>query len=254
MTGVELSRTAIVEDEAFIGCYNLESVKMTDEMRTIQARAFSGCSSLKSIRIPAKVTTMGVDIFKGCSDLTIYGVSGSTAETYANNYGIPFIPDQVSQTVSCEYRTHVQNYGWQAVVADGATSGSSGKGLRLEAIQIALKNDGLDLGVAYRTHIQNYGWQGWVYDMDPSGSSGKGLRLEAIDIYLTGSDAAKYDIYYRVHAQNFGWLDWAKNARSAGTSGYGYRLEAIQIKIVPKNSPAPGPTAIPYVYPGGGVG
>ncbi|WP_373482298.1 leucine-rich repeat protein [Acetobacterium sp.] len=249
LTGVKLSRTVTVEEEAFIGCNNLDSVTMSDEMRTIEERAFSGCSSLKSIRIPAKVTTMGEDIFLGCSDLTIYGERGSTAETYANTYGITFIPDYVAQTVSCEYRTHVQNYGWQTVVADGATSGTSGQGLRLEAIQIALKNEGLDLGVAYRTHVQNYGWQEWVYDMDPSGSSGQGLRLEAIDIYLTGSDAVNYDIYYRVHAQNFGWLDWAKNARSAGTSGYGYRLEAIQIKIVPKGSAAPGPTAIPYLYP-----
>ncbi|MDD6790513.1 MAG: hypothetical protein PUE04_10470 [Lachnospira sp.] len=54
--------------------------------------------------------------------------------------------------------------------------------------------------------------------------------------------AEHYDIYYRVHAQNFGWLGWAKNGEAAGTAGYSYRLESIQIKLVARNSSAPGNT------------
>lgn len=48
---------------------------------------------------------------------------------------------------------------------------------------------------------------------------GQGLRLEAISIFLTGSNASKYDVYYRVHDQNFGDLGWAKNGAYAGTPG-----------------------------------
>lgn len=142
------------------------------------------------------------------------------------------------------YRTHVQNVGWQKFVSDGAMSGTSGKGLRLEGIEIKVDNLPYELGVSYQTHIQNIGWEaktdrGWKNDGEMSGTSGLGYRLEAVQIKLTGEDAGKFDIYYQVHAENFGWLGWAKNGESSGTAGYGYRLEGIKIQIVPKGQGAP---------------
>ena len=80
-----------------------------------------------------------------------------------------------------------------------------------------------------------------------SGTSGRSLRLEAIQIKLTGTMAQKYDVYYRVHCQEFGWMGWTKNGEDAGSTGYGYRLEAIEIKLVQKNSKAPGNTDRPFV-------
>lgn len=35
-----------------------------------------------------------------------------------------------------EYSTHVQNIGWQSVVTDDVLAGTSGRSLRLEAINI----------------------------------------------------------------------------------------------------------------------
>lgn len=101
--------------------------------------------------------------------------------------------------------------------------------------------------IYYQTHVQNVGWQDWRSDGEMSGTSGLSLRLEGICMYLTGADADLFDIYYQVHAQNFGWLDWARNGENSGTAGFGYRLEGIRIVIVPKGSPAPGPTDIPFV-------
>lgn len=145
------------------------------------------------------------------------------------------------------YRTHVQKYGWQGYVYDGSLSGTYGEAKRLEGIDISLGNTGYTGGITYRTHIQKIGWQEWKSDGAMSGTSGKALRLEAIEIKLTGEVANHYDVYYRVHAQSFGWLDWAKNGQSAGTAGYAKRLESIQIVLVPKNGPAPGATARPFV-------
>ena len=34
------------------------------------------------------------------------------------------------------YSAHVQNIGWQASVSDGATAGTTGKSLRMEALRI----------------------------------------------------------------------------------------------------------------------
>ncbi|WP_373484357.1 Ig-like domain-containing protein [Acetobacterium sp.] len=143
---------------------------------------------------------------------------------------------------ACTYRTHVQNEGWQEWKTDGDPSGTSGKSLRLEGIEIKADSQDYDLGIEYQTHVENIGWQGFKSNGIMSGTSGQSLRLEAIQLKLTGNDADKFDIYYQVHAQNFGWLDWAKNGKSAGTAGFGYRLEAIKILMVPTGDPAPGAT------------
>ncbi len=73
------------------------------------------------------------------------------------------------------------------------------------------------------------------YDVYYRVHSQNARQVEAIQIKLTGSDANNYDVFYRVHSQNFGWLGWAKNGESAGTAGYAYRMESIQIKVLPKN-------------------
>ena len=142
--------------------------------------------------------------------------------------------------MSVQYQAHVQNIGWQGVVSNGATAGTSGRSLRVEALNVSIANGDYDGGIQIRTHVQNIGWQGWG---SSGGTSGRGLRLEAMQVRLTGELANHYDVYYRVHAQNFGWMGWAKNGEQAGSSGYSYRLEAIQIKLVAKGAAAPGSTA-----------
>lgn len=153
--------------------------------------------------------------------------------------------DKTLPPYSVEYRSHVQYIGWQDVVSDGEISGTTGRALRLEGIDINIVG-GANLGIMYSAHVQNIGWQQYSKDGNLSGTLGQSLRLEAIKIELTGADAANYDVYYRVHAQNFGWLDWAVNGQASGTEGYGYRLEAIQIEIVAKGDAAPGSTAVPF--------
>ena len=76
-----------------------------------------------------------------------------------------------------------------------------------------------------------------------AGTTGQSKHIEAMRIRLTGEVAQYADVYYRMHVANFGWLGWAKNGQDAGTSGYGYQVEAMQIKLVPKNTAAPGSTA-----------
>lgn len=144
------------------------------------------------------------------------------------------------------YQTHVQSYGWQSNVADGATSGTSGKSKRLEGIKIKNTTD-VSGSVRYKVHCQTYGWMDWVSDGALAGTTGQSKRLEGICIELTGELAEKYDVYYRVHCQTYGWLDWAKNGEQSGSEGLAKRLEAIQIVFVPKGGAAPGSTARPYI-------
>lgn len=150
-------------------------------------------------------------------------------------------------TILVQYQTHVQSYGWQNYVSDGALSGTVNQAKRLEGIRIQLKDQDYNGSITYRTHVQSHGWQEWKKDNEMSGTSGQSKRLEAIQIELTGEMKNYYDVYYRVHAQTYGWLDWARNGAPAGTAGYAKRLEAIEIKIIPKGGAAPGKTGRAYV-------
>lgn len=144
------------------------------------------------------------------------------------------------------YRSHVQNIGWQSYVANGALSGTSGLGLRVEGMNIKIQTTQLSGDVVYSAYVQQKGWLSEVKNGGYAGTSNEGLRMEAIKMNLTGELAEKYDIYYRVHAQQFGWLGWAKNGEAAGTIGINYRLEGIQIKLVAKGGSAPGSTNNTY--------
>ena len=139
------------------------------------------------------------------------------------------------------YQTHVQGYGNQAYVYDGAVAGTQGESKRMESIRVKLASTiAANGGIRYRSHIQDLGWEkDWKTNGALSGTTGRSLRLEAIQLELTGAIAEKYDVYYRVHAQNFGWLGWAKNGEEAGTAGFSYRLEGIQIVLVPKGTVDP---------------
>ena len=146
------------------------------------------------------------------------------------------------------YQTQVQQKGWLEEVSDGATSGTTGSGLRMETLKITLENQEYEGDIEYRSHIQRKGWETeWKKNGEESGTVGAGLRLEAIQIRLTGEMAKHYDIYYRIHSQRFGWLDWTKNGEMAGTEGFGYRVEAVEIKLVKKGEAAPGSTTRSYV-------
>jgi uncharacterized protein YjdB len=133
----------------------------------------------------------------------------------------PAMPAHAQDTggeAAVQYRTHVQDVGWQDWSRDGAMAGTTGQSLRLEGIEIALPDQPLGGGVEYRTHVQDVGWQDWVSDGVMAGTTGQSLRLEAIQVRLTGEMADRYDVWYRVHAQDFGWLDWACNGQKAGTA------------------------------------
>lgn len=136
--------------------------------------------------------------------------------TEANNYDVI-------------YNAHVQNIGWQDKKTDGNTAGTTGANLRLEAININLKNAPEDAKIKYSVYVQNQGWQAEIQNGDTAGTVGKELRLEAIKIKL--ENLKGYDIKYRVHVQNIGWMRWVKNGETAGIPGGNLRIEATQIKL-----------------------
>jgi len=90
-----------------------------------------------------------------------------------------------------EYRTHVQNIGWQDYVGTNVFSGTSGQSLRLEAIQIRLTGELADhYDVYYQVHAENYGWLAMAKNDEQSGTAGYAYRLEGIRILLVPKGSA----------------------------------------------------------------
>ncbi len=201
----------------------------------------------------ASLELLGAEVYSPGTDISSVLMGGNVycgvinSSTGAANLRMHAGLDEERIVPSVGYQTHIQDYGWQSVVRDGATSGTTGEFKRLEGIKLSLSDSSYAGSIQYQTHIQDYGWESnWKSDGAISGTTGESKRLEAIRIQLDGEIADSYDVYYRVHAQEFGWMDWAKNGESAGTAGYSYRLEAIQVQVVPKDADFTGSTDMPF--------
>lgn len=82
-----------IEEEAFCGCRELESFYFPGKLEHISERSFCGCEKLRSAFIPESCREIGRDAFLGCPNLVIRGKSGSLAEAYARDNGLPFAQD-----------------------------------------------------------------------------------------------------------------------------------------------------------------
>ncbi len=85
-----------ISELAFSDCDQLASVTLQDGVTEICDQAFSWCYGLDAITIPASVTSIGENVFEGTKNVTIYGSTGSYAETYAREHGIPFAVESTS--------------------------------------------------------------------------------------------------------------------------------------------------------------
>ena len=101
-------------DSCFEGCDLLTDVKLGNGITAIPSKCFYNLNSLEKIIIPMGVTSIGSDAFYNCvklsavtipstvssisgtsftylNRLTVYGVKGSYAETWANENGVQFV-------------------------------------------------------------------------------------------------------------------------------------------------------------------
>lgn len=167
------------------------------------------------------------------------GVTGTIVTATGNTNGIWYEVKMGSQTgwMSSDYLTkyadpttstisyagHVQNIGWQSNVANGATAGSVGQGLRLEGLRFATS------GQTARAHVQNIGWQNYSTGATTIGTSGLGLRMEAVQVK---SAVAGESIRCQAHVENIGWMTEVGDGEVCGTTGQGLRLEAVRFRVV----------------------
>ena len=89
--------TAIPEG-CFANCPSLKEIVLPYRMQTIGAKAFNACTALTDVTIPRSVITIGSQVFSYPAKMTIYGIAGTYAETYANDNSIKFVNKEVKAT------------------------------------------------------------------------------------------------------------------------------------------------------------
>ncbi len=70
LQSIKMSRNLkTIKYAAFSGCRNLQEINLPEGLLTIEQTAFDRCSSLKEVHLPNSVTTVGILAFEECSSL-----------------------------------------------------------------------------------------------------------------------------------------------------------------------------------------
>lgn len=107
-----------------------------------------------------------------------------------------------------QYSTHIQNIGWQDWKQNGQLSGTKGRSLQIEAVQIKLTGElSKYYDIYYRTHVKNLGWLGWAKNGQAAGTSKMSYQMEALQIRLVlkGKAAPGSNANYYKEGKN-GWF------------------------------------------------
>ena len=91
---------------AFDLCQSLNKVVLPYSLTKLNNNAFSNCTKLTEVTINRNVSTIGGNAFSYPDRLTIYGISGTYAETYAGSVGAKFVNQNVpAKSVKLNYQT-----------------------------------------------------------------------------------------------------------------------------------------------------
>ena len=90
-----------IGEDSFNGCSGLTEITIPASVTSIDNCAFYGCSSITKVVIDTKNAAFGTYVFYNThADFTVYGYTGSTAETYANNNTHSFVALEEPVTIS----------------------------------------------------------------------------------------------------------------------------------------------------------
>jgi uncharacterized protein YjdB len=177
---------------------------------------------------------------------TLYALVAAVAAMSLAASGLPVAAASASSRSTADsgwqvgYAAYGQDYAWQSEVFDGQMAGTTGRGLRIEALKVRLNPVAFPgASICYSAHVQDIGWQPEVCDAVMAGTNHQSRRIEAVTLRLV--NAPGYHVCYSAHVQNIGWQPEVCDGALAGTTGQGLRMEALRIRITTQTTPPPTP-------------
>jgi hypothetical protein len=85
-----------IGDKALLACRSLKEISIPDSVQSIGKESFAYCDKLEKIEIPESVTSIDATAFKN-SRPTIYGKTGSYAESFAKKNNIKFMDESLEK-------------------------------------------------------------------------------------------------------------------------------------------------------------
>lgn len=151
-----------------------------DTSKAVQQVTIADSTPVGTVSYSTQIQDIGWQ--QAVSNGAISGTTGQALRLEAIKINLDGFPE----AGSIEYRSHIQNKGWEpGFKSAGEISGTVGEGLRLEAIEIRLTGAMAEkYDVYYQVHAKNFGWLNWAKNGDPAGTEGQSLRLEAIRIQV----------------------------------------------------------------------
>ena len=103
-----------IGDNAFMGCSNLASVSLPENITSIGAYAFYGCKALTTFTIPQGVSEVGAYAFRGCTGLIdMYCLPLDVPTTASNAFNNSNIGNATLHVVSSSYNAYKNAEPWK---------------------------------------------------------------------------------------------------------------------------------------------
>lgn len=182
------------------------------------------CDNQQDVALYRKIGVKGIAkiIMEGITGKSV-AITPADAPAAKQKAGIPV------NDFGLWYRAHVENLGWLDPVHDGQVSGTTGHGLRLEALKIdTRKLPGVKIKAS--AHIQSVGTvdYGYITHETVIGTTGQKKRLEALMLEVEGLPEGK-KLYVQMHFDKTGW--GAVVPSDGGSFGLGKETQAIKMWI-----------------------
>ena len=171
-------------------------------------------------------------------------VKGGAEKEYPNHnleaIKIKLNDNKVSGDIA--YKAYVDS-NWQEEVKNDETSGTTGQGKPIQAIQIKLTGKlAEEYDILYRVKITDYGWTGWAQNEAKAGSTDASIPLQGIQIKLVKKNSeiiekenpsfleATPKIKYETYSDS--WQEEVENGATSGSTKQAKNVKSIKVNLV----------------------
>lgn len=119
-------------------------------------------------------------------DGQVCGTVGFDLPLEAIKIDVTKLREYVSKNITVDVKAHIENVGWKEYknITSDTVVGTTGKGQRIEALQIFVNNLPKGKYFFIRTQIEDYGWTDWIGNGYTTGTVGIRKAIEALQMKI----------------------------------------------------------------------